>query len=128
MICLTLLIGACGYFWYTETGKRERSEFQRHRQELVGAGSYIKVPRPADCKKMIAEDFNPSTNTMSVVYQTETGDVCVSKWKLVYEGTARLSESKMKKDKDVPIPVMTEGPTRGDAVDAIKKIVTGDEE
>jgi len=105
--------------------KVDKSSFERHRQELFGNDTYVKIPRPDDCKKVITEEV--LDNSVRVVYQTKDGDVAVATWNLVYEGTARLSDSKPKKDKNIPVPVTTNGPSRGDAVDKIKKFVNPSE-
>ena len=86
----------------------------------------IKIPHPADCKTVISEEVQD--DIIKVVYQTTDGDVAISTWKIVYEGTARLSDSKSKKDADSPILELDERVDVPDIVDKIKEIATGTEE
>jgi len=84
-----------GLFYVLQKIARDR--FIMDKKRILGSATYIEIPRPADCTGVISEVYKD--DVMTLTYKTKDGDVAVSKWRIVYEGTAKLSEAKMKIDK-----------------------------
>jgi len=77
------------------------------KSKIFTEDTYVKLPRPSNCVSVISEKYDKGILTLT--YETENGDVALSKWKIIFEGTALLSASKVNKPdkKNVPVPEIT---------------------